>query len=407
MITGVGRKLDPNRRSKIIEDFESSLRHEIVGQDAAVNEVVEIFQMFTAGLTPPFRPVGSLLFLGPTGTGKTRIVEAAADLLFGSERAIIKVDCAEFQHSSDISKLVGSPPGYLGHRETPARFTQEAVNQYHTDKLKLTFVLFDEIEKASDALWQLMLGVLDKGTLTLGDNRCTDMSSCFIFMTSNIGASEMGSLIRGNLGFAAPKPFGVIDPEFDKKIQTTALASAKRKFSPEFMNRIDKSVVFKTLNQGHLEQILELELEAIQRRILRSNNIQFIFGCSEEVKKFLLKEGTNAEYGARYLKRVIERHLVFPLSNLLATHQINIGDLIRVSIDQNNVFVFTVESENSLIPVMLAKFSHMGLNTAKTLSSFEVEPSPAMKRARKKLKEAEDKLAEAKERRKQLNKEEE
>src|SRR6516164_2763573 len=183
--------LNPNIRSAETVEFQKALRAKIVGQDEAVQALVELFQVFTAGLNSPGRPVGNLLFLGPTGSGKTRLVEAAAEILFGSARAVIKIDCAEFQHSHEIAKLIGSPPGYLGHRETHPLITQEALNQYHTDKCKVSFVLFDEIEKASDALWNLLLGILDKATLTLGDNRKVDFSRALIFMTSNLGATEM------------------------------------------------------------------------------------------------------------------------------------------------------------------------------------------------------------------------
>ncbi len=238
--------LDPSRRSNDARDFEDALRRKIVGQDAAVEKVVEIYQMFLAGLNPPGRPVGNLLFLGPTGSGKTRVVEAMSEALFGDARACIKIDCAEFQHSHEIAKLIGSPPGYLGHRETHPLLTQEALNQWHTDRLKLSILLFDEIEKASDSLWQLLLGILDKATLTLGDNRRVDLSQCIIIMTSNLGASEMSDLVDGGLGFAARKA-NQVDASLDDKIDRTAIEAARRKFTPEFMNRIDKVVVFKTL----------------------------------------------------------------------------------------------------------------------------------------------------------------
>src|SRR5579872_4299455 len=201
MKTVASSVLDPTLRSSDARDFEGALRRRIVGQDPAVQKVVEIYQMFLAGLNPPGRPVGNLLFLGPTGSGKTRVVEAMADALFGDSRACIKIDCAEFQHSHEIAKLIGSPPGYLGHRETHPLLTQEALNQWHTEKLKLSILLFDEIEKASDSLWQLLLGILDKATLTLGDNRRVDLSQCIIVMTSNLGAVEMSGLVEGGLGF--------------------------------------------------------------------------------------------------------------------------------------------------------------------------------------------------------------
>src|SRR3989442_14451326 len=211
--------LDRTRRSNDARDFESALRRKIVGQDQAIEKVAEIYQMFLAGLNPPGRPVGNLLFLGPTGSGKTRVVEAMAESLFGDPHACIKIDCAEFQHSHEIAKLIGSPPGYLGHRETHPLLTQEALNQWHTEKLKLSILLFDEIEKASDALWQLLLGILDKANLTLGDNRRVDLSQCIIIMTSNLGAGEMSNLVQGRLGFG-PDTIEV-DEALDAKISGT------------------------------------------------------------------------------------------------------------------------------------------------------------------------------------------
>src|SRR5471032_2914454 len=236
MKAAVRQQLDPSIRSSNTRDFESSLRSKIVGQAEGVQSLVDMYQVFCAGLNSPGRPVGNLLFLGPTGSGKTRIVEAAAEILFGDPRAIIKVDCAEFQHSHEIAKLIGSPPGYLGHRETHPLITQEALTQYHTDKLKISFLLFDEIEKASDALWQLLLGILDKATLTLGDNRRVDLSQTMIFLTSNLGGTEITEMMSDRIGFAhaGRKPADVPDV----KMERTAVGAARRKFSPEFMNRL-------------------------------------------------------------------------------------------------------------------------------------------------------------------------
>src|SRR5580698_9382305 len=256
MKTVLNTVLDPTLRSNDAKEFESALRRRIVGQDPAIEKVAEIYQMFLAGLNAPGRPVGNLLFLGPTGSGKTRVVEAMSEALFGDARACIKIDCAEFQHSHEIAKLIGSPPGYLGHRETHPLLTQEALNQWHTEKLKLSILLFDEIEKASDALWQLLLGILDKATLTLGDNRRVDLSQCVIVMTSNLGAAEMNEMINGTLGFAQVP--AQMDSKLDQKIDRSAVDAARRKFAPEFMNRIDKVVVFKTLRSEHLQQILEI-----------------------------------------------------------------------------------------------------------------------------------------------------
>ena len=198
--------LDPTRTGRQAEELENKLHRLVVGQDEAIHRIVRAYQTHVAGLSPAGRPIGNFLFLGPTGSGKTRVVEATAECLLKSPRAVIKIDCAEFQHSHEIAKLIGSPPGYLGHRETHALLSQEALNQHHTEKVKLSFVLFDEIEKASDSLWNLLLGILDKGILTLGDNRKVDFSASMIFLTSNLGASEMSALSSPRLGFHHPTP---------------------------------------------------------------------------------------------------------------------------------------------------------------------------------------------------------
>jgi ATP-dependent Clp protease ATP-binding subunit ClpA len=361
MRTNLATVLDPSRRSSDAGEFETALRRKIVGQDQAIEKVAEIYQMFLAGLNAPGRPVGNLLFLGPTGSGKTRVVEAVAESLFGDARACIKIDCAEFQHSHEIAKLIGSPPGYLGHRETHPLLTQEAINQWFTEKLKLSILLFDEIEKASDSLWRLLLGILDKATLTLGDNRRVDLSQCIIILTSNLGASEMTDLVDGGFGFA-PKAVEV-DNNFDDKIQRTAVEAARRKFTPEFMNRIDKTVVFKTLRDEHLAQILEIELGMVQQRVLMAAGAnQFVFNCTSGVKQFLLKEGTDPRYGARHLKRAIERHLVFPLANLVATAQVKLGDFIRVDMASENKMIFVKEAENTMAPVLLERYGAAAAN---------------------------------------------
>ena len=330
--------LDPEMRSSEVLDFERQLLGKVVGQDRAVRRIVNMYQIYHAGMSNPGRPIGNLLFLGPTGSGKTRVVEASAEILFGSPRAFIKLDCAEFQHSHEIAKLIGSPPGYLGHRETPPLLTQEAIDQYQTDRAKMTFILFDEIEKASDALWQLMLGILDKGTLTLGDNRRVDLSRCVIFMTSNLGAVEMSDMLQGGgIGFTTGVRNDIASVQaLDNKLYRTALEVAKRKFSPEFMNRIDKVVVFRALTGEDLKQILDIELKEVQNRIMTSQaSRQFAFNCTDESKAFLLREGTDLKYGARHLKRAIERHLVFPLSNLIATGQVNQADIIKVDLNSD------------------------------------------------------------------------
>src|SRR5450631_3340157 len=348
MRTNLATVLDPSRRSNDSRDFETALHRKIVGQDQAIEKVAEIYQMFLAGLNAPGRPVGNLLFLGPTGSGKTRVVEAVAESLFGDARACIKIDCAEFQHSHEIAKLIGSPPGYLGHRETHPLITQEALSATHTDNLKLSFLLFDEIEKASDALWQLLLGMLDKATLTLGDNRRVDLSQTVIFLTSNLGGGEISELMNGGMGFVQPSDKSAVG--IDEKVQRTAVEAARRKFSPEFMNRLDKVVVFHPLRREQLEQVLEIELEHVQKRVLQTAKGQFLFRVTGAGREFLLQEGTDQRYGARHLKRAIERYVVYPLANLLATEQVHLGDLVRIDWDgEHKQLTFVREGEGALV----------------------------------------------------------
>ncbi len=340
--------LDHRRKSLAAQEFEESLARKIVGQEEALGKVSAAYQIHLASLNASGRPIANLLFLGPTGSGKTRVVEAVAETLFGDPRALIKVDCAEFQHSHEIAKLIGSPPGYLGHRETHPVFTQEALSQWHTEKVRVSLVLFDEIEKASDALWQLLLGILDKATLTLGDNRRVDFSQSVIFMTSNLGAGEMSRLTEGGIGFTGAAPAARTPQEaesLEQRIRRTAVEAARRRFSPEFLNRIDQIVVFRALTTEHLRKILDLELEQVQQRVLAVGHDRFLFHLSERAKEFLLAEGVDRRYGARHLKRAIERHLVQPLANLVASGQVRQGDCIAVDLTANGEMCFRRDAE--------------------------------------------------------------
>ena len=344
--------LDPAKTGRDASSLESNLRRMIVGQDEAIQQIVNIYQMHLTGMNAPGRPIGNFLFLGPTGSGKTRIVEATAETLLKNPRAVIKIDCAEFQHSHEIAKLIGSPPGYLGHRETHPLLSQEVLNQYHTETMKVSFVLFDEIEKASDALWNLLLGILDKATLTLGDNRKVDFSKAMIFMTSNLGASEMSAIMAPKLGFGTNEArdkaiTGVFDEKMTGKISRSGVEAARRKFTPEFMNRLDKIVTFSPLGSEQLRKILDIELNLVQQRIFNTSaDKAFVFTLSDPSKDFLLQEGTDLKYGARHLKRAIERLLVQPMSNLIATDQVRGGDWVRVDFnDEGRNLCFAREAE--------------------------------------------------------------
>ena len=324
--------LDTKQMGRQAEELEQKLRRLVVGQDEAIHEIVRSYQSHLTGLAPAGRPIGNFLFLGPTGSGKTRIVEATAESLLNDSNAVIKIDCAEYQHSHEIAKLIGSPPGYLGHRETSALLSQDALNRHHKDKVKVSLVLFDEIEKASDALWNLLLGILDKGVLTLGDNRRVDFSSAMIFLTSNLGAGEMCALNNPVLGFhgAAAQDTGA--DQVDDRMARIGLAAARRRFSPEFINRLDRIVVFKPLGAAELGRIVDIELDRVCQRIqAAAARAPFQLNVADSARELLLREGADSRYGARHLRRAIERLLVQPLSNLMASAQIHQGDWIRVA----------------------------------------------------------------------------
>ena len=358
--------LDPVQTGHQAQEFESRLRRELVGQDDAVREVVRAYQRFVLGISTPGRPVGCLLFLGPTGTGKTRLVEAAAKSATGDARSMIRIDCGEFQHGHEIAKLTGSPPGYLGHRDTHPLLSQENLNRFHTESVKLSFVLFDELEKASDALWNLLLGVLEKATLTLGDNRRVDFSSTIIFMTGNVGAAEASRELTNRFGLAPVEASPT-------RVERITADAARRRFPPEFLNRIDKIVVFQTLGERQLREILDIELRALNQRL--ASNTRFLLAMSEGVKDYVLREGSDVRYGARYLKRVMERSLVDPLCNLLATGQIRSGDQIRLDvIGDNHEMVFYRDKENVELPPIPASDQ---TKTAQSVASAPtIDPAP-------------------------------
>jgi ATP-dependent Clp protease ATP-binding subunit ClpA len=385
--------LDPSRTGREAEGLETNLRKMIVGQDEAIEQIVNIYQMHLTGMSAPGRPVGNFLFLGPTGSGKTRIVEATAEALIKNPRAVIKIDCAEFQHSHEIAKLIGSPPGYLGHRETHPLLSQEVLNQYHTETVKISFVLFDEIEKASDALWNLLLGILDKATLTLGDNRKVDFSRAMIFMTSNLGATEMSAMLSPRLGFNACEGVrkslaGESDEKLDGKIKRSGVEAARRKFTPEFMNRLDKIVTFKPLGSDELRRILDIELNMVQQRIFNTaTEKSFVFKTTTPAKDFLLREGTDMKYGARHLKRAIERLLVQPMSNLIATDQVRGGDWIKVDFDAEHCCMsFVKEAEGLPVHAMADLIDHSIAIPALALSSgalFEAGKTQSARNSRR------------------------
>jgi ATP-dependent Clp protease ATP-binding subunit ClpA len=329
--------LDLEKRSPEVHALVKNLNSRIVGQPEAVKVLADIVETYQSGLCDPFRPAGSALFMGCTGSGKTATVEAACEVLFGNPRACVKIDAAEYQHSHELSKLIGSPAGYLGHRETPALLNQKRLQEFHTERLKLGVVLIDEIEKASDALFQLFLGILDKATLTLGDTSVVNFSQTIVVMTSNLGAKDISRLMLGKgLGYRAESTVPV-----DKaKIDDIAVEAARKHFSPEFINRVDYTVVFNSLTEADVRQIMHLELGIVQRSMWKVG--KFLYQLTNKAKDKIMEEGFSKEYGAREIRRAIEKRVRLPLARLLASAQINTGDIIIVDDKGGKDFEFSL-----------------------------------------------------------------
>jgi ATP-dependent Clp protease ATP-binding subunit ClpA len=295
-----------------------ALSERLVGQPDAVQAVAPFVQMFQAQLSPEGRPAGVFLLLGPTGTGKTRTVECLADVLHGNEKCFLKVDCGEFQMEHEVAKLIGAPPGYLGHRETQPMLTQAKLSAVTTERSGLSIVLFDEVEKAAPSLTRLLLGVLDKGILRLGDNTAVNFERSLIFLTSNLGAAEMMRELEPQFGFEAAARTGVGEASRER-IEKIGTGAVRRKFSPEFVNRIDRVVAYQPLDREALERILDQQLAKLQEMIdSRQGARTFRVVVSEAAKSVLLDRGTSVRYGARELKRTIQRLLLQPLAVLVA-----------------------------------------------------------------------------------------
>jgi len=336
--TAPKKVLDLTKRNPILDPLLKKMTTRLVGQEDAAQVLVDMVAVHLSGFGAPGRPAGNALLLGPTGSGKTHAVEVLCEGLVGDPKGLIKIDCAEFQHSHEIAKLVGSPPGYLGHRETPPLLTQKRLDDLQKEGMPLSVILFDEIEKASDALWQLLLGVLDKATLTLGDNSVTNFEKCIIVMTSNLGAKQMQVK---RFGFSTTDAVEIVD---DSRLDDVAKQAAKKHFTAEFMNRLDHVVTFKTLTKEQIAQIMEIELGIIQQMFW--TKAKFLYQLTPAAKFTLLEEGYSQEYGARDLKRAIERRVRLPLAGLVSSGQIAPGDALVI--DQVNPkdekFEFSIQS---------------------------------------------------------------
>lgn len=310
-------------------DLIRQLGERVVGQRQAIEQIVPYVQMFQAELAPEGRPAGVFLLLGPTGAGKTRTVEALAEVLHGSSRNVLKVDCGEFQMEHEVAKLIGAPPGYLGHRETTPMLTQQKLGAVTSERSGLALVLFDEIEKAAPSMTRLLLGVLDKALLRLGDNTTVNFERTLIFLTSNLGALEMRKEMQPDFGFEAMLPAR----GESAKLSGIGMGAVKRKFPPEFVNRIDAVITYRPLDTASLRVIIDQQIEALERHIEnRLAERAFELNVGPEAREFLLKRGTSSEYGARELKRTILRHVTQPLAALVAGGRIDPGAEVSIEV---------------------------------------------------------------------------
>jgi ATP-dependent Clp protease ATP-binding subunit ClpA len=299
----------------------------LVGQPEAIETIIPYIQMHQAGLSPEGRPIGVVLLLGPTGTGKTRTVEALAEVLHGSSKNLLRVDCGEFQMEHEVAKLIGAPPGYLGHRETQPMLTQAKINGVASDQSDISLVLFDEIEKAASSMTRLLLGILDKATLRLGDNATVSFERTIIFLTSNLGAKSIQRLTRPDFGFEGMLP---VEPITDcSKLSSIGMSAVRQKFSPEFVNRIDSVITYKPLDRDACELILDQIFANFARLIhgrlgMRSFRLQ----CTAAGRNLLLDTGISVEYGARELKRTVQRNFIQPVAALVSNGQVPPGSAV-------------------------------------------------------------------------------
>ena len=354
--------LKKDKRNDQLVRFATHMNKMVVGQPAAIDKLTDSFSRLIAGVHDPESPLLTMMFMGPTGVGKTETVRALAETIFGNKRAYTRVNCQEYSAHYNISKLLGSPPGYVGGEIRPL-LAQENIDRHHKKALEkqtgmvseaesklasmyppeseknLSIILFDEIEKAHPKLWNLLLGILEDGTVVLGNNEEVDFRQSIIILTTNVGSEAMGAhLAQTCIGFNT----GVTDSKMDKDIEDAAIREAKKVFPFEFLNRFDDIITYHTLKERHLYSILDILIAQVHHRSLMCAE-PFLLEITKEAKTRLVETGTDIQYGARPLKRVVEKEIVTPISHYICSDQIRKGDLITVDL-ANEGFVFRKET---------------------------------------------------------------
>ena len=309
--------IDSRSKRREPNDIATLLGRKLMGQPAAIETIVPYIEMHRAMLSPEGRPAGVFLLVGPTGTGKTRTVEALADVLHHNPKKLLRIDCGEFQMDHEVAKLIGAPPGYLGHRETQPILTQQKLNAASSEACDLSLVLFDEIEKAANSLGRLLLGILDKGTLRLGDGTTVNFEKTLIFLTTNLGAESMNKEMHPDFGFESLVPRA--DPDRARKLQCIGAQAVQKQFPPEFVNRIDALVTYQPLSPAALTAILDQQVDELRDLVdKRLGNGAFHLEVPARARRFLLDKGTSELWGARELKRTLHRFLIQPLASFVA-----------------------------------------------------------------------------------------
>jgi ATP-dependent Clp protease ATP-binding subunit ClpC len=381
--------LNPLKKSKFIDQLEQKLKKQVIGQDEAVDNILNSIDRVVAGVKSKEKPVLTMLFLGPTGTGKTECVKVLSEVLFGKRDAFIRVNCQELTSEHMIARLFGSPPGYIGNEVEPMlsqqnvdKFCKKAVEDQaglfagtnswgkklynHEKEEYLSIVLFDEIEKAHHKIWTSLLSVMDDGFLVLGKNETVSFKNSIIIMTTNVGSQEIDKTLKGSVvGFN-------ISDENKKQgdVKKRAFEEVKAHFPPEFCNRFDEVVAFKMLTPVDIEKIIGVQLKYFFKDLVEAK-IPLYIRYTDAFIKFIAKEGFNQQYGARHLNRVIKNKLISPLSKLLTTEQLIVGDVMTVDLDETGVlFIREPRTEEQLKKIYLNEtFSQVPENVTKNKKS--------------------------------------